>query len=59
VPASSIIAIGDELVSGFTLDTNSHWMAQRLRSLGYPVKRVTQIRDRPSSKYVESSTTRR
>ena len=46
--ASSIVAIGDELVSGFTLDTNSHWMAQRLRILGYPVKRVTQIRDRPA-----------
>jgi molybdenum cofactor synthesis domain-containing protein len=48
VTTSSIIAIGDELVSGFTLDTNSHWMAQRLRNLGYPVKRVTQIRDRPT-----------
>src|SRR3989475_843260 len=45
--ASSIVAIGDELVGGFTLDTNSHWMAERLRMLGYPVKRVTQIRDRP------------
>jgi molybdenum cofactor synthesis domain-containing protein len=44
---SSIVAIGDELVGGFTLDTNSHWMAERLRILGYPVKRVTQIRDRP------------
>lgn len=30
------------------MDTNSHWMAQRLRILGYPVKRVTQIRDRPA-----------
>jgi len=48
MPVSSIVAIGDELVSGFTLDTNSHWMAQRLRLLGYPVKRVTQIRDRPA-----------
>src|SRR5437773_11875038 len=47
MPASSIVAIGDELVGGFTLDTNSHWMAERLRLLGYPVKRVTQIRDRP------------
>ncbi len=47
MPASSIVAIGDELVGGFTLDTNSHWMAERLRMLGYPVKRVTQIRDRP------------
>jgi len=47
MPVSSIVAIGDELVGGFTLDTNSHWMAERLRMLGYPVKRVTQIRDRP------------
>ena len=48
MPQSSIVAIGDELVGGFTLDTNSHWMAERLRLLGYPVKRVTQIRDRPA-----------
>jgi len=48
VPVSSILAIGDELVGGFTLDTNSHWMAERLRLLGYPVKRVTQVRDRPA-----------
>jgi nicotinamide-nucleotide amidase len=44
---STIVAIGDELVGGFTLDTNSHWLAERLRILGYPVKRVTAIRDRP------------
>jgi len=47
MPQSTIVAIGDELVGGFTLDTNSHWMAERLRLLGYPVKRVTQIRDKP------------
>src|SRR5438552_8655554 len=47
MPVSSIVAIGDELVGGFTLDTNSHWMAERLRMLGYPVKRAPQIRDRP------------
>lgn len=47
MPTSSILAIGDELVGGFTLDTNSHWMAERLRLLGYPAKRVTQIRDKP------------
>jgi nicotinamide-nucleotide amidase len=41
------VAVGDELVGGFTLDTNSHWMAERLRLLGYPVKRVSQIRDKP------------
>ncbi|GAC1655233.1 MAG: molybdopterin-binding protein [Candidatus Dormibacteraceae bacterium] len=44
--ASSIIAIGDELLSGFTLDTNTHWLAERLRLLGHPLKRATQVRDR-------------
>jgi len=44
--ASSIVAIGDELVGGFTLDTNSHWLTERLRLLGHPVKRITVIRDR-------------
>ena len=47
MPLSCIVAIGDELVGGFTLDTNSHWLAERLRLLGYPLKRVTQIRDKP------------
>jgi len=46
--ASSIIAIGDELLAGFTLDTNSHWLAERLRLLGYPLKRMTTVRDRPA-----------
>jgi nicotinamide-nucleotide amidase len=48
MPQSSIVAIGDELVGGFTLDTNSHWLTERLRLLGYPAKRITQIRDRPA-----------
>jgi nicotinamide-nucleotide amidase len=43
---SSIIAIGDELLAGFTLDTNSNWMAERLRVLGFPLKRITVVRDR-------------
>jgi nicotinamide-nucleotide amidase len=48
VPSSStIVAIGDELVGGFTLDTNSHWLAEHLRLLGFPVKRISAIRDRP------------
>jgi molybdenum cofactor synthesis domain-containing protein len=47
VPGSTIVAIGDELVGGFTLDTNSHWLAERLRLLGFPVKRISAIRDRP------------
>ncbi len=47
MPISSLVAVGDELVGGFTLDTNSHWLAERLRLLGYPVKRMTAVRDRP------------
>jgi molybdenum cofactor synthesis domain-containing protein len=43
---AAIIAIGDELLSGYTLDTNSNWIAQRLRALGIPLKRTTQVRDR-------------
>jgi molybdenum cofactor synthesis domain-containing protein len=47
MPTSAIVAVGDELVGGFTLDTNSFWLAERLRILGYPAKRITDIRDRP------------
>ena len=44
--ASTIIAIGDELLGGFTLDTNSNWLAQQLNRLGFPLKRITVIPDR-------------
>jgi len=44
--ASTVIAIGDELAAGFTLDTNSHWLASQLRLLGFPLKRITVVRDR-------------
>jgi nicotinamide-nucleotide amidase len=44
--ASSVIAVGDEVLAGFQLDTNSHWLAERLRLLGFPVKRITVVRDR-------------
>jgi nicotinamide-nucleotide amidase len=45
--STTIIAIGDELLGGFVLDTNSHWMAQRLRALGHPLKRISVVSDRP------------
>lgn len=44
--ASTVIAIGDELLGGFTPDTNSHWLAERLRLLGFPLKRITVVKDR-------------
>src|SRR5581483_11867881 len=34
-----------ELLNGFVLDTNSHWLAERLRLLGHPLKRLTTVRD--------------
>jgi molybdopterin-biosynthesis enzyme MoeA-like protein len=40
------VAVGDELLAGFTLDTNSHWLAERLRLLGFPLKRMTTVQDR-------------
>ena len=45
--SSALIAVGDELLGGFVLDTNSHWIAGRLRALGHPLKRISVIRDRP------------
>ncbi len=44
--ATSLITIGDELLAGFTLDTNSHWLAERLRLAGRPLRRITVVRDR-------------
>jgi molybdenum cofactor synthesis domain-containing protein len=44
--ASTVIAVGDELVAGFQQDTNSQWLAERLRLLGFPAKRMTIVKDR-------------
>jgi len=43
---TTIVAIGDELLGGFTLDTNSNWLAERLRLLGFPLVRISTVRDR-------------
>ena len=40
-----IVAIGDELLTGKTLDYNSHWIAKRLTGLGVQVLRITVIPD--------------
>ncbi len=40
-----ILAIGDELVSGHRIDTNSAWLAQQFRRLGIPVARHTTTGD--------------
>src|SRR2546427_8780937 len=42
---AEIISIGNELLIGHTLDTNSHWIAKHLTRLGWTLERVTQLRD--------------
>jgi len=42
---ASIITIGDELLIGQTIDTNSAWMAQRLNELGIDVLRRVAVGD--------------
>jgi molybdenum cofactor synthesis domain-containing protein len=42
---AEIISIGNELLIGHTLDTNSHWIAKHLTKLGWTLERVTQLRD--------------
>jgi nicotinamide-nucleotide amidase len=44
-PTAEIISIGNELLIGHTLDTNSHWIAKRLNSYGWNLRRVTQLQD--------------
>ncbi len=40
-----IITIGDELITGHTLDTNATFMAHRLAAIGLPTTRVTSVGD--------------
>lgn len=40
-----IISIGEELLIGKTLNTNAHWLAQRLTELGLRVRRITTVGD--------------
>ena len=41
----SIITIGDELLIGQTIDTNSAWIAQQLNTIGIWVKRRVAVGD--------------
>ncbi len=44
---AEIITIGDEILIGQTVDTNSAWMAQELNKLGVRIGRSTTIPDEP------------
>lgn len=45
VPQSSIIVVGNEILRGFTVDTNSNWLASRLFGCGFPVRLITTVGD--------------
>ena len=40
-----ILCIGDELLSGMTLNTNAHWLCSEIANVGGIVRRVTVVRD--------------
>jgi nicotinamide-nucleotide amidase len=43
---ASIITIGDELLIGQTIDTNSAWIGAELSKAGFDVHRITSVHDR-------------
>lgn len=45
MPKAEIITIGDEILVGQTVDTNSAWIAQQLKSIGMPIQQITSIAD--------------
>ncbi len=45
--AVELLVVGNEILSGATLDTNSQWMARRLTTLGADVTRRTTVADLP------------
>src|ERR1700737_960179 len=44
-PAAVIIAVGDEVLSGHTQDTNSSYLASRAFAAGFPVRRIEVVAD--------------
>ena len=42
---AEILVIGDEVISGFIVDTNSKYLGQRIFELGMRVSRITKIGD--------------
>jgi molybdenum cofactor synthesis domain-containing protein len=48
-PPVVLIAVGDELLSGHTQDTNTHFLAGRFFAAGHPVRRVEVVADDPGA----------
>jgi nicotinamide-nucleotide amidase len=45
-PATVIVVVGDEVLSGHTQDTNSSFLAARAFAAGFPVRRIEVVADR-------------
>lgn len=46
---AEIITIGDEILIGQTIDTNSAWLGIELNAIGIDVERISSIRDTPQA----------
>ena len=42
---AELITIGDEILIGQTVDTNSAWMGKKLKEIGIPVRQISSISD--------------
>lgn len=49
MPTCEIIAIGNELLQGDVLDSNTHWLIQQVTGLGGRVTRAVMVRDEPEA----------
>ncbi len=49
MPTCEIIAIGNELLQGDVLDSNTHWLIQQVTGLGGRVTRAVMVRDEPQA----------
>ena len=49
MPTCEIIAIGNELLQGDVLDSNTHWLIQQVTGLGGQVRRAVMVRDEPEA----------
>ena len=41
-----IVVIGDELLIGQVVDTNSNWIAREMNKIGWEITEITTVRDR-------------
>ena len=49
IGSTVIIAVGDEILSGHTLDTNSNLLARAAFAAGHPVRRIEAVADDPAA----------